>query len=304
MRRSYCTRVVFQMTETLGEYIRISETRIEHDGLWELCKGDNTAKQSESTEATFENELITLFKSQYATQKANLDYLTSQVKQVISAGGTGFSDTDLASQRTEATDENARQFQNAQDTLQNQITQSSGGSKLAGVAGATIQAKAALLNSEAQTQAAAQETITSQNALLKQQNYWNAVNALNGVVAQNNPLGYAGAATSSGNAVAGLSSAVTAANQSQLLGALGGIVGGVGSALGGGFSKGGLFNPNCWIFASFFGWHDLRTWVMRMWLHYEAPAWFRKFYLQHSKRISRTPLRWAFRPIAFCVLGA
>jgi hypothetical protein len=189
----------------------------------------------------FDSQLMTIFNQQYSMQKSTLDYLNTQMKPIIAAGGKGFSDADLTSMRTAATDTDAQQFQNAQDTLQNQITQSSGGSKLAGVSGAEIQSKAALLNAEAQKQASDQENITSQNAQLKNQNYWNSINVLNGPAAQTNPLGYAGTATSGGNTVAGLSGAVTSANQSQLLGALGGIAGGVGSAVGGALVKG------CWI---------------------------------------------------------
>jgi len=202
----------------------------------EKHKGDPVAKQAETQQMNFDSQLMDIFQKQYGTQSSQLSYLNSVMKPIIDAGGKGFSDADLASMRTAATDTNAQQFQNAQDTLQNQITQSSGGSKLAGVSGATIQARAALLNAEAQKQASDQETITSQNAQLKNANYWNSINVLNGVAAQTNPLGYAGTATSGGNTVAGLSGAVTQANQSQLLGALGGIAGGVGAGLGGYFA--------------------------------------------------------------------
>lgn len=199
----------------------------------EKHKGDPVAKQAETQQMNFDSQLMGIFNQQFATQKSQLDFLNTTMKPIIAAGGKGYSDADLASMRTAATDTNARQFQNAQDVLQNQITQSSGGSKLAGVSGAEIQSKAALLNAEAQKEASSQEDITSQNAQLKNQNYWNAINVLSGNAAQTNPLGYAGTATSGGNTVAGLSGAVTQANQSQLLGALGGIAGGVGVAIGG-----------------------------------------------------------------------
>ena len=296
----YFTEIRFYMTETIGEYVPAAATRVSYTGPWASLKGDPVAQQQEEAQASFDNQLTQIFSQQYATQKAQLDYLNGKMQPIINAGGTGYSDAELASMRTAATDTNAQQYQSAQDALNNQITQQSGGSKLAGVAGSTVEADAALLNSEAQAQASAQETITSQNAQLKQQNYWNAINALNGVAAQENPLGYAGAATSGANAVSGLSQAVTQANQSQLLGALGGIAGGVGSALGGGFSKGGLFG--CWIFASFFGWNSIKTHVMRLWLHTAAPKWFRRFYMRFGKHIAKTPARWAFRPIATYVL--
>jgi hypothetical protein len=272
----------------------------DYDGPVLSFKGDSTAKQAEVQQSQFDSQLMNIFNQQYANQKSQLDYLKGKLQPIID-NPQGYSPEQLASMRTAATDTNAQQYQNAQDALNNQITQNSGGSKLTGVAGSTIQAQAALLNAEAQQQAGSQEAITAQDAQLQQQNYWNAINALNGVASQVNPLGYANSATSGSGAVSGLSQAVTQANQSQLLGALGGIAGGVGSALGGGFTKGGLFG--CWIFASFFGWNNIRTWIMRNWLHTKAPSWFRKLYLSYGERIAKTPLRWAFRPIATHVLG-
>jgi hypothetical protein len=280
----------------------ISVEGFNYYGPVELCKGDSTAKAAEQEQNTFDQQLMNIFQSQYGNQSAALSYLQGKMEPIINAGGTGYTDAQLASMRTGATDANSSAYQNAQAALQNQITQASGGSKLTGVAGATTQDQAALLNAEAQAQAGSQEQITQANANLQQQNYWNAINALNGVATEENPLGYAGAATGGSDAVAGLSQAYTASNQSQLLGALGGIAGGVGTALGGGFSKGGLF-AGCWIFASFFGWNDIRTWVMRLWLNTQAPKWFRDFYLTFGEQISRTPFRWAFRPLATYILA-
>jgi hypothetical protein len=188
---------------------------------------------------TFDQQLTQIFTQQYATQKGQLAYLQSKMQPMID-NPTGYSAQQLAALRTSATDTNAQQYQNAQAALNNQVSQASGGSKLAGVSGAVTESTAALLNAEAQQQSQSQNQITEANANLQQQNYWMAINALNGVAAQENPLGYSSAATSGSGAVAGLSQAVTAANQSQLLGALGGIAGGVGSALGGAWA-GGLF---------------------------------------------------------------
>ncbi len=83
------------------------------------------------------------------------------------------------------------------------------------------------------------------------------------IVNSQNPLGYAGAATSGSNAVAGLSQAVTASNQSQLLGALGGIAGGVGTALSGPLGS-KLF---CWVASVCFGgFYEPRTIRVRHYL--------------------------------------
>lgn len=263
-----------------------------------LFKGDKTVKAAETSQQTFDTSLQNIFTQQYATQKANLDYLTAKLKPQIDAGGTGYTPQQLASMRTAATDTNSVQFQNAQAALNNTVSQRSGGSKLTGVSGATTEANAALLNSAAQTEAGSQEQITAQNANLQQSNYWNAINTLNGVAAQNNPLGYASSATAGTGAVANASQAYTSSNQSQLLGALGGVVGGAAS----GWASGGFKMPGCWVAAALYGWHNLKTHVVRSWMNRSAPSWFQKFYISNGPWIAKTPLRFAFLPLFECVL--
>jgi hypothetical protein len=300
-RNSYFYKsITLQMTDNIGEYIRVAEEKVPYVGPWMDCKGDSTAQQAEEQQASFDQQLMNIFTQQYATQKSQLDFLSGVLKPQIAAGGQGYTDAQLTAQRTQATDTNSQQYQNAEQALNNQISQASGGSKLTGVAGATVESDAALANAAAQQEANSQNQITTNNANLQQQNYWNSINALNGVAAESNPLGYAGAATSGSGAVANLSSAYTASNQSQLLGALGGIAGGVGSALGGGFSKGGLFG--CWVAASFYGWTSMKTWTIRLWMRFFAPKWFSNFYYKHGELISRTRFRWVYLPIFEAVL--
>jgi hypothetical protein len=203
-----------------------------------LFKGDSTAKAAENQQMQFDSQLMGIFNQQYANQSGILKYLQGKLEPMITAGGKGYTDEQLASLRSGASDVNSQNFQNAEEALNNKISAASGGSKLTGVSGAALESQAGLLNAEAQQEAGSQNAITQANANLQQQNYWAAINALNGVSAQVNPLGYAGSATSGSGAVANLSGAVTNANQSQLMGALGGIAGGV---LGGAASAGKLF---------------------------------------------------------------
>jgi hypothetical protein len=297
----YSTEVVYRLTDILGEYTLVSKDTVPYDGLWDCCKGDNIDQEAEQNQENFDNSLMAIFQSQYATQQAQLKYLQDNMEPIIQMGGEGASTPALAAQRTAATDTNSEQYQDAQQALNEQTQANSGGSKLAGVAGSTIQANAELANAEAQQQSTSQENITAQNAALQQNSYWNAVGALNGVAAQEAPLGYASAATSGTSAVAQASQAYTASNQSQLLGALGGMASGAGAMIGGGIAKSG---GSCHIFASLFGgWDSLKTHVMRAWLHTEAPAWFRVPYIKYGERISKTPFRWAFYPIGVYVLG-
>lgn len=267
---------------------------------------DPTVTAAEQQQLQFSDTLQNIFMQQYAHQQQILGYLQGQLTPNINAGGQGYTPTQLATQRTAATDVNAEQYQAAQAALNNQVVDNSGGSKLTGSAGATTEADAALLNAEAQTQAAAQENITTNNANLQQQNYWNAIGALSGVAQQENPLGYAGASSNAANAVANLGNAnaniikATSINPlNTFLSSFGGTAGGIlGQSTGLGIS--GLFG--CWIAASIYGWNSLKTWVLRFWLNTEAPTWFRKFYLSYGERIAQTPLRWAFFPVFELVL--
>lgn len=239
MRNYYYSLVELQLTDDPQEYILLRAIRIPWSGgEWILAKGDPVAKQEEAAQAQFSQSLMQIFQAQYAKQSDTLSYLQGKMQPIIDAGGTGYSDSALAAMRTSATDTNARQFTNAQQALQNKIVQMSGGSKLAGTSGADVEAQAQLANAGAQTEAASQNQITLNNENLKQQNYWNAINVLTGTSAQFNPLGYSSSATSGSNSVADLSQAVTASEQSQLMGALGGITGGLATGWASGGFKG------------------------------------------------------------------
>lgn len=253
---------------------------------------DQTQVALEKEELSFDTTLQGIMQNQYSTQSAQLKFLQGQLEPEISAGGQGFTPAQLASQRTGATDTNAQQYQQAQEALNNQITDNSGGSKLTGVAGANVESDAQLLNAEAQTQAASQENITQNNALLQQQNYWNSINALNGVAAQENPLGYASAANGASEASSAASQAnsqhIQATSSSFLGGALGGAFGGLGTAAAGIW---------CHVARAIYGVDSLEAWFIRLWMITTAPVWFRNFYRKHSEWISRTPLKWAFYPL-------
>ena len=297
----YYTKVVIQMTDELGVYLPVSRTSVEYDGVWEFCGGgspDPTAVAEEKSQAAFDTTLQQIFSEQYASQSAQLKYLQGQLEPIINEGGQGYTPEQLAAQRTSATDVNSQQFQNAQDVLQNSETQASGGSKLTGVAGANTEAEAGLLNAEAQTQAASQENITQTNAQLQQQSYWNSINALNGVAAQENPLGYAGSASSAAGAAASDSQANSAhikATSSPIWGAIGGALSGAGTAAGGIIW--------CLVAIALYGRDSLKTHVVRSWMVSSAPKWFSSWYLKNSPWIAKTRLRYAFLPLFESVLA-
>src|SRR5262249_33462669 len=144
----------------------------------------------------------------------------------------GYSPDALAAMKTNATDTIASQYQKAGQAVRNQRFVNGGENLPSGV---NDMQDEALAGAQASDTAGALENIDVQNETLKQQNYWNAVNALSGNAAQFNPNGTAANANGAGNTTANLSQAYKASTSSQLLGALGGIAGGAGTALAGYF---------------------------------------------------------------------
>lgn len=261
----------------------------DYEGPVALCKGDDTAKQNEQMQMQFNSQLMDIFSQQFAKQSQVLNFLKGKLQPMIN-NPTGYSPAAMAALRTQATDNLSGQYQQAQRALQ-QKEFAQGGRELP--SGVNAQLDAGLYAQEAADKANAQNTITLNNENLKQSNYWNAMNVLSGNVAQQfNPLGYAGAATSGSNAVANLSQAVTASNQSQLMGALGGIVGGAASsALGGGGAITKILG--CWIAAACFdGFDDPRTIMVRTYLNTEfIKHWYGRavmsLYLRFGERIAK-----------------
>lgn len=196
--------------------------------------------EASQQQLSFDNQLMDLFQKQYANQKSVLDFLQGTAKSIVSQAetGKGFDASTEAALRTSATEGLTNQFQNAQAAL-NQQLRSSGDINVP--SGVTAGLDAGLLNEEAKAQAGAQRDITVQSAQLANSNLFNALNVLNGVSAQTNPLGYSSAATGGSGAVAGLGesqsalqNAITNASNSSFFGKLGGaFASGLGGALAG-----------------------------------------------------------------------
>jgi hypothetical protein len=193
-------------------------------------KGDSDAKTAENNQTAFNQKLMKIFNAQYADQKGVLDYLKGKLQPMIDAP-QGYDPATLAAMKSNAIDQNATNYQNALKGVQANMAGKGGPTGLP--SGVEEQISGQLAGQEAATQTSDLQEIQVQDANLKQNNFWNAVNGENGVAAQLNPLGYAGQATSGSNAVAGLSEAYKSSKSSQLMGALGGIAGGALSAWAG-----------------------------------------------------------------------
>lgn len=232
-------------SELIDQYIR--EGRTVSGGKNDQAKADahNAAVQSQTNTASqmqFNDQLMKIFQSQYAGQKGVLDYLQGKMQSNIN-NPKGYTDAQLTSMRTQATDSTAAQFQNAQKALQNNAAMGTDGLP----SGVRAQNEAALQAAQAGAQSNAQENITAADANLQQSNYWNSVNTLSGVAAQQNPLGYSGARTSGTEAVSGGVNATSGASNAQTnaynagnswMGMVGGLAGGAVKGFTGGLFGG------------------------------------------------------------------
>lgn len=198
-----------------------------------------TTEQTQQTMA-FDQELMGLFQKQYATQQTQLNFLNSILKPVATnaAAGNGFTKPELAAMRTSATDELTTQEQSAQKAL-NQTLKTSGDANIP--SGVTVGANLALQNSEFQANAGTQNQITIANAQQANSNLFNAVNALNGVAAQESPNALESGSLEGGLTVASLGgtqsnlqNSIVNANSNSFFGKLGGSFA---TGFGGGLSR-------------------------------------------------------------------
>lgn len=204
-------------------FILSCERSYEYCGpIWGF-KGDNTAQAAEVSQGAFNQQLMNIFTNQYGKQSSIINFLTGKMQPLINAGGQGYSPAALAAQRTSATDTIATQYKNAQAGV-NAAAARTGGSALP--SGVSTMIESSLAPQEAEAQSQAQNAITTNNANLKNENYWNAISVLNGQSAALNPLGYSSGATAGTGAVANTSQAVTQANGPGVGQILGGIVSG------------------------------------------------------------------------------
>lgn len=213
-----------------------------YNGVIVYFKGDPNAQAAEASTTKFDQMLMSTFQAQYGQQQGIINYLKNLVTPIINKGGQGASPAALAAERTSSTDTVTNQFKNAQ-VAANAAAVRTGGSELP--SGVSTMIESSLAPAQAEAQAQGQNAITLADENLKQQNYWNAINVLNGQSAALNPLGYAELPLSGGNTVANLSNANTSANgptAGQILGGIaGGALGAAGTIFGGSFAKGGAF---------------------------------------------------------------
>lgn len=197
-------------------------------------KGDKTAQASEQQSLTLQKQMADLFTKQYGDQSQITKFLTSKLEPILSDGGQGYSPEALAAMRTSASDNISKSYADQKTALQTQEFARGGRDLPSGV---NAQLDAQLAGAQASDLSNTQNQITLANENQKQSNFWNAVNGLTGNATVINPQSYAAGSSNAAGQVAQAGQVYNASKQSQLLGALGGLAGGAGTALAGYFSK-------------------------------------------------------------------
>lgn len=201
----------------------------------------------------FGQQLMGDFQNQYGAQSGLLSFLMSSLKPFLTGGGQGFGNPALTTMRTGASDQNALDYQHAQQALQNnQIAQDPGLPS-----GVVAQQRGALLQGKMAADANAQNNITLADEQQREANQWNATNALLGVSAGLNPLGYAGAAAEQGNTAAAQENANANMKRAEQGGFGGMMKAGLGAGLGaalGGVGMGQLGSFASTIGSGNYGW--------------------------------------------------
>lgn len=218
------TKLVYELRG--NEYVLVLEEGFDYSGPVASCKGDSTVKEGEQSSLNFGKTLQSAFAQQFGNQTSVLQQLRSAVTGQMSQG---FGAAKLASMRSGATENTAMAVKNAQ-VANNNAMAVHGASGLP--SGVSEQITADTNNAGAMAQDQAQNQITQADADQQQKNFWSGAGALEGIASADNPNGFASSANGSADAVANQSKAFTESNQSQLLGALGGAIGGAASAFG------------------------------------------------------------------------
>ena len=217
--------------------------------------------------------------------------LTGPLEKVISGGPSqqGFSQGELNSLNTTATEGVAQNYASASKALkENQAAEGGGNTYLP--SGVNSQEQESLLSSSAQQQSSEQQEIQQAGYAQGNANFNAATSALEGEQGEINPNATAGEATSGGTAAANTAGQIAQENESweaPLIGAVG--------AVGAGAVK------PCWIAAEIFGgWYEPRTMLVREWV-YTHPRLL-ALYMRHGERMAAAIRRHRTLRVLFTVI--
>lgn len=202
------------------------------------CGASALQNQLASEQTQFYSTLTNAFNETFPEQQQILSALTSEFQPILEAGPNqeGFSPAEESAMRTEATDLTARGANQADVALNAKEAENGGGAFIP--SGANTELEAGLLSSAANENSTLQSNITQANYATGRENFLTAAQELGGTAAEENPLGFAGAATGAGSA-ANTTEQDIAQENSAWMGPVFGLLGGLGSSVinNGGFSN-------------------------------------------------------------------
>jgi hypothetical protein len=228
--------------------------------------------------------------------------LTGPLEKVISGGPSqqGFSQGELNSLNTTATEGVAQNYASASKALkENQAAEGGGNTYLP--SGVNSQEQESLLSSSAQQQSSEQQQIQQAGYAQGNANFNAATSALEGEQGELNPNATAGEATSAGSAAGNTANQIAQENESweaPLIGAVGSVAG---AGLTGGLSAAFPKPAPCWVAAEIFGgWYEPRTVLVREWV-YTHPRLL-ALYLRHGERMAAAIRRHRTLRVLFTVI--
>jgi hypothetical protein len=193
-----------------------------------MCGATAAQTELQQQQAEFYKNLSDAYEMQFGSSETILDSLRSQFMPILQAGPNqqGFNPAELQDLQTQAIEGTGTNYAQASKALQENQAATTGGEFLP--AGATTQLQQELATSAAAEKSQEQQQITQASYAQGHANWAAAANELNDAAQMYNPLGYAGAATSSGEAAGTTANQIAQASNSvwgSVLGALGGVAG-------------------------------------------------------------------------------
>lgn len=199
-----------------------------------MCGSNQQQKDITDEQATFYKTLTDQYNTIFGQNQAITGALTSAFQPILAAGPsqTGFAPTQETAMRTQATENAATDYAQAQKAT-GQILAARGGGNTLLPSSVDANLIAQNANAAAAQRANAQNLITQQNYAQGYQNWQSAANVLGSTAGLLNPTGYSAQATGAGGQASQSATALAASSFAPWGAAIGGLSSIAGAAAGG-----------------------------------------------------------------------
>jgi hypothetical protein len=205
-----------------------------------MCGGaSNEQKQLSSSTGNFYTTLQGAYNEQFGKQSSILSNLHNAWTPILNGGPNqqGFSASELADLNSNAINRTANNYKFASQAANESMAARGGGNSFA-PSGAVDQVNANIATSAAENLSNEQSQIDQANYAQGRKNFSEATGALSSVAAQDNPLGFAGAAGNTGDQAFKMDTQINAENNSWKNDLVGGLTA-IASSAAGGLTHGG-----------------------------------------------------------------